>query len=135
MGELFRRFWLPVALAEELTECDGPPVYVKVLGEDLVAFRDTDGRIGLLDAYCPHRGAPLFFGRNEDCGLRCIYHGWMFDADGNCVDLPNAPEGDSFRRKIKATSYPCVEKGDLIWAYLGPPEKQPPFPQFEWLNL
>ncbi|HLZ69629.1 MAG TPA: Rieske 2Fe-2S domain-containing protein [Dehalococcoidia bacterium] len=135
MGELFRRFWLPVALAEELAERDGPPVHVRVLGEDLVAFRDSDGRVGLLDAYCPHRGAPLFFGRNEDCGLRCVYHGWMFDVDGACVDLPNAPEGETFRHKIKLTSYPCLEAGDLIWAYLGPPAQQPPFPEFEWLHL
>jgi phenylpropionate dioxygenase-like ring-hydroxylating dioxygenase large terminal subunit len=92
MGELFRRFWLPVALAEELGGPDCVPVRVRVMGEDMVAFRDTHGRVGLLDAYCPHRGAPLFFGRNEECGLRCVYHGWKFDVHGQCVDLPNAPE-------------------------------------------
>jgi phenylpropionate dioxygenase-like ring-hydroxylating dioxygenase large terminal subunit len=134
-GELFRRFWLPVALAEELGGPDGVPVRVRVLGEDLVAFRDTHGRVGLVDAYCPHRGAPLFFGRNEECGLRCVYHGWKFAVDGTCVDLPNAPEGETFKEKIKLTSYPCVEAGDLLWAYMGPPDQQPPFPEFEWTKL
>src|SRR5215467_3069854 len=105
------------------------------MGEDLIAFRDTNGRVGLVDAYCPHRGAPLFFGCNEECGLRCVYHGWKFDVHGQCVDLPNAPEGETFKAKIKTISYPCVEAGDLIWAYMGPPEQQPPFPEFEWLKL
>jgi phenylpropionate dioxygenase-like ring-hydroxylating dioxygenase large terminal subunit len=135
MGELFRRFWLPVLLADDLPVPDCEPVKVKVLNEDLIAFRDSDGRAGLLDAFCPHRGAPLFFGRNEESGLRCVYHGWKFDVDGNCVDLPSAPEGDTYKQKIDIISYPCVEAGDLIWAYMGPRDKQPPFPQFEWLNL
>ena len=135
MGELFRRFWLPVALAEELPGIDCVPHRVKLLGEDLIAFRDTDGRVGLVDAYCPHRGAPLFFGRNEENGLRCVYHGWKFDVDGVCVDLPNAPEGATFKDKIQIKSYPCVEAGDLIWAYMGPAEKKPPMPGFEWLQL
>jgi phthalate 4,5-dioxygenase oxygenase subunit len=135
MGELFRRFWLPVALSEELPGPDSVPLRVKVLGEDLIAFRDTDGRVGLVDAYCPHRGAPMFFGRNEENGLRCVYHGWKFDADGECVDLPNAPEGDTFRHKIHIKSYPCEDKGDLIWAYMGPAEKKPAFPDFEWTKL
>jgi nitrite reductase/ring-hydroxylating ferredoxin subunit len=135
MGEVFRRFWLPVMLAEELPVPDCEPVRVKVLNEDLIAFRGTDGRVGLVDAYCPHRGAPLFFGRNEEDGLRCVYHGWKFDVDGVCVDLPSAPEGDTYKDKIHIISYPCVEAGDLIWAYMGPKEKQPPFPAFDWLNL
>jgi phenylpropionate dioxygenase-like ring-hydroxylating dioxygenase large terminal subunit len=135
MGELFRRFWLPVALARELAGPDCPPVRVQVMNEQLVAFRDTQGRVGLVDAYCPHLGAPLFFGRNEECGLRCIYHGWKFDIDGRCVDLPNAPEGERLKRKIRLKSYPCVEAGDLLWAYLGPPKRKPPFPQFDWLGL
>ena len=135
MGELFRRFWLPVMLAEELPTPDCQPVRVKILNEDLIAFRGTDGRVGLVDAYCPHRGAPLFFGRNEEDGLRCVYHGWKFDVDGNCVDLPSAPEGETYREKIEIISYPCVEAGDLIWTYMGPSEKQPPFPAFDWLNL
>ena len=132
MGELFRRFWLPVALSEELPGPDCVPVRVKVLGEDLIAFRDTDGNVGLVDAYCPHRGAPMFFGRNEEDGLRCVYHGWKFDVDGECIDLPNAPEGDTFKNKVEIKAYPCVDAGDLIWAYMGPKDKQPPFPEFEW---
>jgi len=132
MGELFRRFWLPVALAEELPGPDCVPLRVKVLNEDLIAFRGTDGRVGLVDAYCPHRGAPLFFGRNEENGLRCVYHGWKFDVDGVNTDQPNAPEGETFKNKINIISYPCVEAGDLIFAYMGPKDKQPPFPEFEW---
>jgi phenylpropionate dioxygenase-like ring-hydroxylating dioxygenase large terminal subunit len=135
MGELFRRFWLPVALSEELPGPDCVPVRVKVLNENLIAFRGTDGRVGLMDAYCPHRGAPMFFGRNEEDGLRCVYHGWKFDVDGNCVDIPNAPEGETFKNKINVTAYPCVEAGDLIFAYLGPKDKQPPFPEFEWTKM
>jgi nitrite reductase/ring-hydroxylating ferredoxin subunit len=135
MGDVFRRFWLPVMLAEELPTPDCQPVRVKILNEDLIGFRGTDGRVGLVDAYCPHRGAPLFFGRNEEDGLRCVYHGWKFDVDGNCVDLPSAPEGETYREKIEIISYPCVEAGDLIWTYMGPREKQPPFPAFDWLAL
>src|SRR5207244_187313 len=126
---------LPVALADELPGPDCVPVRVKVLGEDLIAFRDTEGRPGLVDAYCPHRGAPLFFGRNEENGLRCVYHGWKFDVEGSCVDLPNAPEGPTFKDKINIKCYPAVDKGDLIWAYMGPAEKQPPFPEFERCKL
>jgi phthalate 4,5-dioxygenase oxygenase subunit len=135
MGEVFRRFWLPVALAEELPGPDCIPVRVKVMGEDLIAIRDSEGRVGLFDANCPHRGAPLFFGRNEEYGLRCVYHGWKFDVDGNCVDIPNMPEGDTYREKIHIKHYPTVEKGDLLWAYMGPADKQPPFPNFEWTDL
>ena len=135
MGELFRRFWLPVALASELPGPDCAPVRVKVLNEDLIAFRDSSGRPGIVDAYCPHRGAPMFFGRNEEDGLRCVYHGWKFDVSGACVDLPNAPEGETFKNKVRITAYPCVETGDLIWAYMGPAERKPPFPDFEWIKL
>ena len=135
MGELFRRFWLPVALSEELPGPDSVPLRVQVMNEQLIAFRDTTGRVGLVDAFCPHRGAPLFFGRNEESGLRCVYHGWKFDADGVCTDVPNAPEGDSYREKVHIKGYPCVEAGDLIWAYMGPAEKKPPFPEFEWCKL
>ena len=91
MGNLFRRFWTPCLMSSEVDEADGTPVRVKVLGEDLIAFRDSNGVVGLIDAYCAHRGAPLFFGRNEDCGLRCIYHGWKYDVNGACVDMPNEP--------------------------------------------
>ncbi len=135
MGEAFRRFWLPVMLAEELPTPDCEPVRLTILGEKLIAFRDTEGRVGIVDAYCPHRGAPLFYGRNEENGLRCVYHGWKFDVNGECVDLPSAPEGDTYRHKISIVRYPAVEAGDLIWAYMGPADKQPPFPEFEWLNL
>ncbi len=135
MGDLFRRFWLPVALAEELPTPDGMPVRVKVLNEDLIAFRDTDGKVGLVDAYCAHRGAPMFFGRNEEQGLRCVYHGWKFDVNGECVDLPSAPEGETYREKISITSYPTVDAGGLIWAFMGPRDKMPPFPNFEWTKV
>jgi nitrite reductase/ring-hydroxylating ferredoxin subunit len=124
-----------VALSEELPVADGVPVRVKVLGEQLIVFRDTDGRVGVIDAFCPHRGAPLFFGRNEEQGLRCVYHGWKFDVDGNCVDLPNSPEGESYRQKIDIISYPAVDAGGLIWAFMGPRDKMPPFPNFEWTRL
>ncbi len=134
MGELFRRFWLPVLLGSELPVADGEPVRVKILSEDLVAFRETDGGVGLVDGYCPHRGAPLFYGRNEESGLRCVYHGWKFDVDGTCVDLPSAPEGEAYKEKIEIISYPCVEAGDLIWTYMGPKDKRPPLPDFEWIH-
>jgi phthalate 4,5-dioxygenase oxygenase subunit len=107
MGELFRRFWLPVMLADEVSEPDCTPVRVNVLGEKLIAFRDTSGRIGLLDAYCTHRRANLFWGRNEDCGLRCVYHGWKFDVDGNCVDVPNAPDGDRLKQNMSTILAPA----------------------------
>jgi phthalate 4,5-dioxygenase oxygenase subunit len=106
-----------------------------VLGEKLVAFRDSNGQVGLVDAFCPHRGAPLFFGRNEEAGLRCVYHGWKFDVAGACVDLPSAAEGDTFKDKIKIKSYPCQEVAGMVFAYMGPADKQPPFPEFEWANL
>jgi phthalate 4,5-dioxygenase len=135
MGAFFRRFWLPVLLAQELPGPDGPPVRVRVLGEDLVAFRDTEGRVGLLDPRCPHRGADLFFGRNEECGLRCAYHGWKFDVHGRCVDLPTSPPQSGFRDKIRAGAYPTREWGDFVWAYLGPPALEPALPQLEFALL
>src|SRR5262245_23088547 len=100
MGDVFRRYWLPALMSAEVPEPDGPPVRVRILGEDLVAFRDTAGAVGLVDAKCPHRRAPMFFGRNEECGLRCVYHGWKFDVGGNCVDLPSEPPDSIFRTKI-----------------------------------
>jgi phenylpropionate dioxygenase-like ring-hydroxylating dioxygenase large terminal subunit len=131
MGEYFRRFWQPVALAHEL-ETDGAPLRVKVLGEDLVAFRDTNGRVGLVEPHCAHRGANLFFGRNEDCGIRCIYHGWKYDVDGRCVDMPNVPAGSAYHGKIAITAYPTREFGEMVWAYLGPRERMPEtVPQLE----
>ena len=132
MGETMRRYWIPALLARELPEPDCAPVRVKLLGEELVAFRDTEGRVGLLDEYCPHRRASLFFGRNEECGLRCVYHGWKFDVSGRCVDMMNEPEELSFKHKIRQQSYPTVELGGLIWAYMGPPDREPPLPKFAW---
>jgi phthalate 4,5-dioxygenase oxygenase subunit len=135
MGELFRRFWLPAFLPEEVPGPDCVPARVRLLGEDLVAFRDTEGRIGVVDAYCPHRGAPMFFGRNEECGLRCIYHGWKFDVDGNCVDMPNCWEGESFRHKVTIPSYPAWEGGGMVWIYMGPKDRVPPKPAYEFLDV
>ncbi len=135
MGELARRLWVPILLADELPAPDCDPVRVRILGEDLVAFKDTQGRIGLLEAWCQHRGADLFFGRNEGSGLRCVYHGWKYDVDGVCVDVPNAPEGATFKDKIAARAYRAVERGGLIWAYLGPRDNTPDFPEMEWTRV
>jgi len=135
MGDTLRRYWIPALLGWELPEPDCPPVRVRLLGEDLVAFRDTQGRIGLLDELCPHRRASLFFGRNEECGLRCVYHGWKYDVDGRCVDMMNEPDADSFKEKIFTTAYPTVELGGIVWAYLGPPERRPAPPAFAWLQI
>jgi phthalate 4,5-dioxygenase oxygenase subunit len=134
MGEVFRRYWLPAALSEELPERDGAPLRVRLLGEDLLAFRDSDGRVGLVGAFCPHRRAPLFFGRNEECGLRCVYHGWKFDRDGRCVDMPSEPPDSLFKTKVTLDAYPTHEAGDMVWAYLGPRELMPPLPDYELLR-
>jgi phthalate 4,5-dioxygenase oxygenase subunit len=131
MGKLFRRYWLPCALSEELPEPDGAPVRVRLLGEDLIAYRDSTGKVGLVSAFCPHRRAPMFFGRNEEGGLRCVYHGWKFDRTGACVDMPSEPPDSLFKTKVSIESYPTWEGGDMIWAYLGPPELQPPPPDHE----
>jgi phthalate 4,5-dioxygenase oxygenase subunit len=135
MGEVMRRYWLPALLSWELEEPDCTPVRVKLVGEELIAFKDTDGNIGLVDNYCPHRRASLFFGRNEECGLRCVYHGWKFDVNGNCVDMPSEPAESNFKDKVKITSYPCLDMGGVIWTYMGPPDKQPPPPKFEWTQV
>jgi nitrite reductase/ring-hydroxylating ferredoxin subunit len=132
MGNLFRRYWLPALLAEELPEADCPPVRLKLLGEDLVAFRTTSGRPAVLDTWCPHRNANLFWGRNEQDGLRCVYHGWKFDADGSCVDMPNEPPRSRFAEKIKQPAYQAVDAGGVIWVYMGPPELSPAVPELEW---
>ena len=132
MGDTMRRYWVPALMARELPAPDCPPVRVKLLGEDLVAFRDTEGRIGLLDELCPHRRASLFLGRNEECGLRCVYHGWKFDVAGRCVDMMNEPEELGFKAKIRTTSYPVIEMGGLVWAYMGAKDAAPPPPRFAW---
>jgi phthalate 4,5-dioxygenase oxygenase subunit len=136
MGALFRRFWQPVLLSRELPEPDGPPVRVTVLGEELIAFRDSDGRVGLVEPRCPHRGANLFFGRNEDRGLRCVYHGWKFDVGGHCLEIPtmarDAPTYEGLRARAGIVAYPTREWGEYIWAYLGPVEAMPPLPDMEF---
>ena len=134
MGALFRRHWLPFLRSDELT-ADAPPRRVKLLGECLVAFRDSAGRAGLLGEHCPHRRASLYYGRNEEGGLRCVYHGWKFDVAGRCLDMPSEPAGSNFRHKVRAESYPVLERGGLLWAYLGPAEKRAELPEFEWLGL
>ena len=134
MGDLFRRFWLPCLLQDELPGNDCTPVRVRLLGEDLIAFRDSSGRIGVFDAFCPHRNAPLFFGRNEESGLRCVYHGWKFDVSGQCVDMPNCEEGDDFKHRVRVPAYPTFEGGGMVWVYMGPPSQMPPRPTFEWLD-
>jgi phenylpropionate dioxygenase-like ring-hydroxylating dioxygenase large terminal subunit len=132
MGEVMRRYWMPALLSAEIPTPDCPPVRVKLLGEALVAFRDSQGRIGLLDEFCPHRLASLFIGRNEECGLRCVYHGWKYDVDGSCVDMPNEPPDSNFKDKIHITAYPTLEQGGVIWAYMGPADKRPESPGMEW---
>ena len=134
-GNYFRRFWMPALLPSELPAPDCPPVRVRLMGEDLVAFRDSEGRVGLVDEACPHRRASMFFGRNEECGLRCVYHGWKFDVDGNCTDMPNEPDEYRFQNKMRIAAYPTREYGGMIWAYLGPPELQPELPKLEWARV
>ena len=131
MGELLRRFWMPALLSDELPERDGPPRKIKILGEDLLAFRATDGRVGIVEPHCPHRGAGLYYGRNEECGIRCAFHGWKFDVDGNCVDLPTSPPESSYKDTIKLLAYPTREWGDMVWVYMGPEERMPELPQLE----
>jgi len=135
MGNTLRRYWLPALLAREIPEPDCPPARVRLLGEDLVAFRDSEGRIGLLEEFCPHRRASLYFGRNEECGLRCVYHGWKFDISGACVDMMNEPEEYDFKHKVRTTAYPTCELGGIVWAYLGPAECIPPLPKFAWTQV
>ncbi len=135
MGEVMRRYWIPALLSWELAEPDCPPIEVRLMGEDLVAFRATDGTVGLVDAYCAHRRVSLFWGRNEEQGLRCVYHGWKFDAAGNCVDMPSEPAASNFKDRVKIPAYPTYEAGGVVWAYMGPKEKQPAPPLFEWTQV
>ena len=132
MGRLMRRYWVPILSSWEIPEPDCPQVRVKILGEKLLAFRDSQGRAGLIDEFCAHRGASLFFGRNEECGIRCSYHGWKFDLNGQCVELPSVPE---LAPKMRITAYPCIERGGLVWAYMGPEGRQPPPPGLEWCEV
>jgi phthalate 4,5-dioxygenase oxygenase subunit len=131
MGDLLRQYWMPYLPSFELPAPDCPPKKVRLLGEDLVTFRDTRGDVGLFAANCPHRGASLFFARNEDCGLRCVYHGWKFDVTGRCVARPGEPPGSRLTEKIRARAYPCRDVNGVLWTYMGPRETPPPFPPFE----
>jgi nitrite reductase/ring-hydroxylating ferredoxin subunit len=135
MGELMRRYWHPVLLSWELAEPDCTPVRVTLLGESLVAFRDTSGRVGVLDEMCPHRGASLWLGRNEENGLRCVYHGWKYDVTGQCVDMMNEPEEFDFKAKVRARAPGVSEQGGVIWVYLGDPDRRPPEPKFDWTQV
>jgi phenylpropionate dioxygenase-like ring-hydroxylating dioxygenase large terminal subunit len=131
MGNLMREYWLPAMLSSELPAPGCDPVRVMLLGEKLIGFRDGEGRVGLLENACPHRGASLFFGRNDGCGLRCVYHGWQFDVEGNCLDMPNEPAEGDFKSRVKAVAYPCQERGGVVWAYLGSRKTPPPLPDLE----
>jgi nitrite reductase/ring-hydroxylating ferredoxin subunit len=141
MGELMRRYWVPAAFSHQIAAPDSPPVRVRLLCEDLVVFRDTRGHVGLFDEHCPHRRASMFFGRNEESGLRCVYHGIKFDVEGNCVDVPCVPpttpdnQRASIQRQLKIKSYPCIERGGVVWAYMGPGEFKPEFPDLEWTRV
>jgi nitrite reductase/ring-hydroxylating ferredoxin subunit len=134
MGDLLREYWLPALLSSELPRPDSDPVRVLLLGEQLIAFRDSTGNIGLLQHNCPHRGASLFYGRNEEAGIRCVYHGGKFSADGRCIDMPNEPAESDFKQKVKATAYPTQERGGIVWAYMGPRQTLPPQPDLEVLD-
>jgi phthalate 4,5-dioxygenase oxygenase subunit len=127
MGQLMRRHWIPACLSEEVADADGPPVKIRLLGEDLVVFRDSDGRLGVLDEYCPHRRASLAFGRNEECGLRCLYHGWKMDVEGNVLEMASEPPESGFVDKVKMKAYPAREAGGFVWTYMGSRESMPEF--------
>jgi nitrite reductase/ring-hydroxylating ferredoxin subunit len=131
MGNLMRQYWVPAMLSSELPAPDGDPVRVLLLGERLIGFRDSSGQVGLMAHNCPHRGASLFFGRNEEGGLRCVYHGWKFSSDGTCVDMPNEPAESDFKHKVRAAAYPCQERGGVVWTYMGPRSTPPPLPDIE----
>ena len=132
MGQLMRRHWLPACMSEEVAEVDGTPVRVRLLGEDLVAFRDSDGRPGVLGEYCPHRGASLALGRNEECGLRCLYHGWKLDVEGNVLEMFSEPVESGLAGKVKHKAYPVREAGGFVWAYMGPAGEMPEFQLPAW---
>src|SRR5438874_10039029 len=131
MGGLMREYWLPAMLSSELPQPDSDPLRVLLLGEQLIGFRDSNGKVGLIHNHCPHRGASLFFGRNEEAGIRCVYHGWKFDTEGHCIDMPNEPAESDFKAKVKAVAYPCRERGGIVWAYMGSRNEPPPLPDLE----
>lgn len=125
MGEFMRQHWMPAAMSSEV-KADGDPVRLMLLGEKLIAFRDSNGEVGILDHRCPHRCASLFLGRNEESGIRCVYHGWKFDVRGNCVDMPNVPAHQDFKANVHAKAYRTAERNGLIWVYMGPQQDAPP---------
>jgi len=131
MGALMRQYWIPVVLSSEIAAGDRVK-RVRILGEDLVVFRSPGGTVGILDEFCSHRGASLYFGRNEAAGLRCVYHGWQFDACGRCLDMPNERPENDFREKVRHPSYPCAERGGVVWTYMGPADPPPGLPDLEW---
>src|SRR2546430_5041024 len=130
MGSYMRQFWMPAVRSDELPGPDCPPVRIRLLGENLIAFRATSGAVGLIQNSCPHRGASLFFGRNEEAGLRCVYHGWKFDLTGACIDMPSEPAESNFKSKVRAVAYPSAEWGGIVWVYMGPKEKPPDLPPY-----
>lgn len=130
MGELLRRFWLPAVLSEEIPAKNSHPVRVTIMGEKLIAFRDSAGSPGVISAYCEHRGAPMYYARNEEGGIRCLYHGWKYDRTGQCTEMPNIENGEVVKNRIKTIAYPTHEAARMVWVYMGPPEQQPPFPEF-----
>src|SRR5271156_4806180 len=134
MGELMRHYWIPAAQSAEL-ERDGAPVRLMLLGEKLIAFRDSAGRVGVMDHRCPHRLASLALGRNEEGGIRCIYHGWKIDVSGKILETPCEQPTSRLKDAITHRAYPTYEAGGFVWVYMGPKEKQPPFPDFHWLTL
>jgi len=131
MGQVMRQHWLPACMVEEVAEADGTPVRARLLGVDLVVFRDSKGRVGVLDEKCPHRGASLAFGRNEDCGLRCLYHGWKFGVDGEIQEMASEP-ADSRMRNLKARAYPAQEAGGFVWVWMGDVDSVRPFRDPAW---
>src|SRR5437588_657824 len=131
MGKFLREYWIPALLSEELPLPDCPPIRLRLLSENLIGFRTTSGEVGIIQNACPHRGASLFFGRNEEDGLRCVYHGWKFDVTGQCVDMPSEPAESNFKSKIKARAYPARDVNHMVWVYMGPREVPPPFPAFD----
>jgi phenylpropionate dioxygenase-like ring-hydroxylating dioxygenase large terminal subunit len=135
MGTFVRRFWTPLMLASDLPEPDGDPKEVRIYGEDLVVFRDWDGNVGAIQALCPHRQAPLVYGRVEQGGIRCIYHGWLFDTQGYCLDMPNESPETVFKEKVRADYYPCAEKAGVVWIYMGPKNLKPELPDMEWMRV
>jgi nitrite reductase/ring-hydroxylating ferredoxin subunit len=134
MGALMRQYWIPALMSSELAP-DGPPLRLKLLGEELLAFRTTAGKVGIMDHRCPHRCASLFYGRNEEDGIRCVFHGWKFDAEGRCVDQPNLRPERMFKEQVRTRAYPTTERGGVIWTYMGPRKTPPPLPNFPVLRL